>query len=87
MTSPKTEHHDGHASRLVPIFPELRKYLLEAFEAAEDGAEFCIARDRDPAVNVRTQLHRIIRGAGLEPRPKAWQNLRSTRQPYGAIRV
>jgi integrase len=30
--SPKTEHHEGGAERWVPIFPELRPYLEEAFE-------------------------------------------------------
>ena len=37
-------------------------------------------RCRDTAVNLRTQLTRIIRRAGLTPWPKLWQNLRSTRQ-------
>jgi hypothetical protein len=30
--------------------------------------------------NLRTQLEQIIRKAGLEPWPKLWQNLRSTRE-------
>jgi len=80
VTSPKTEHHEGHESRLVPIFPELLPYLREIFEQAEPGAEFCITRYRDGAVNLRTQLQRIIKRAGLEPWPKLWQNLRSTRE-------
>ena len=49
VTSPKTEHHEGHDSRMVPIFPELLAHLREAFEQAEPGAEFCITRYRDPA--------------------------------------
>ena len=32
------------------------------------------------ASNLRTQLHRIIKNAGLKPWPKLWQNLRSTRE-------
>ena len=78
--SPKTEHHRGHESRWVPIFPELRPYLIETFEAAEDGAEYVITRYRCQAVNLRTQLGRIIRRAGLKQWPKLWHNLRSTRQ-------
>ncbi len=31
-------------------------------------------------MNLRTQLMKIIRRAGLEPWPKLWQNLRSTRE-------
>ena len=80
VTSPKTEHHEGHESRLVPIFPELLPHLRESFEQAEPGAEFCITRYRDSTANLRTQLQRIIRRAGLEAWPKLWQNLRSTRE-------
>ena len=80
VTSPKTEHHEGGGSRIVPLFPELRPYLMEAFDEAEDGAEHCIARYRDAAVNRRTHLNRIIKRAGLNPWPKLWQNLRSTRE-------
>ncbi len=79
VTSPKTERHEGGHCRVVPIFPELRPYLLEAFEQAEEGAEFCITRYRSPAVNLRTQLLKIIKRAGLAPWPKLWQNLRSSR--------
>ncbi|MEM0915467.1 MAG: hypothetical protein AAGK09_12760 [Planctomycetota bacterium] len=39
-----------------------------------------IRRYRQPAVNLRTQLDRAIRRAGLKPWPKRWQNLRSTRE-------
>ena len=38
IRSPKTEHHEGGADRWVPIFPELRPYLEDAFERrAGDG--------------------------------------------------
>ena len=40
--SPKTEHHEGHESRVVPIFPELRPYLEEAWEQAEEGEVYVI---------------------------------------------
>lgn len=80
IESPKTEHHSGHESRIVPIFPELAPCLREAFEQAEDGSEFCIMRYRDTASNLRTQFKRIIARAGLEPWPKLWQNPRSTRE-------
>ncbi|MCL2646275.1 MAG: site-specific integrase [Phycisphaerales bacterium] len=80
IRSPKTEHHEGGESRMVPIFPELLPYLREVFELAEPGTEHVITRYRDPAVNLRTQLLRIIAKAGLQPWPKLWQNLRSTRE-------
>ena len=80
VPSPKTERHEGGASRMIPLFPELRPHLLEAFEQAEPGAEHVITRYRDTNANLRTQLHRIIRRAGLDPWPKTFQNLRSTRE-------
>ena len=80
VRSPKTEHHEGKAFRFVPIFPNLRPHLELAFDRAEDGAEYCINRYRSQDVNLRTQLHKIIERAGLTPWPKAWQNLRSTRE-------
>jgi integrase len=36
VTSPKTEHHEGKGERWVPIFPELRPFLEEAFELAAE---------------------------------------------------
>ena len=76
--SSKTEHHEGGESRLVPLFPELRRYLLEAFELAAEGATYVIARRRQSNPNLRTQLKRIIRRAGLEPWPRLFQNLRAS---------
>jgi len=80
VQSPKTEHHAGGESRIVPLFPELRPYLEECFELAEPGTEYVITRYRDTNVNLRTPLLRIIKKAGLKPWPKLFQNLRSTRQ-------
>ena len=80
VRSPKTEHHVSGKSRLVPLFPELRPYLDESFEQAEPGTEFVITRYRKLNSNLRTQLLRIIKRAGLKPWPKLFQNLRSTRQ-------
>ena len=50
------------------------------FEQAEPHSEHVITRDREANANLRTQLHRIIRHAGLEPWPKTFQILRSTRE-------
>lgn len=80
VRSPKTEHHAGGGTRLVPLFAELLPYLDAAWEHAEPGAEYVITRYRSPQVNLRTQLGRIIRRAGLQPWPKLWQNMRSTRE-------
>jgi len=80
VTSPKTEHHSGHESRIVPLFPELVEPLQECFEAAPEGAEYCITRYRLNNLNLRTYFKKIIKRAGLQPWPRLWQNLRSSRQ-------
>ena len=79
VTSPKTEHHEGKGSRLVPLFPELLPLLQEAWEKAEPGTVHVISRHRNSA-NLRTRFRKIIKRAGLTPWPKLFQNLRSTRQ-------
>jgi hypothetical protein len=80
VTSPKTEGYEGGDHRDIPIFPELLPYLREAFEQAEEGAVYAVARYREPSCNLRTQLNRIIRRAGLTPWPRLFHNLRATRQ-------
>lgn len=72
----------------MPLFTELRPYLQAALdELLEDfdpkakrlSEQPVITRYRDTNANLRTQLCKIIRRAGLEPWPKLFQNLRSTR--------
>jgi integrase len=70
VRSPKTAHHAGHDSRLVPLFPELLPYLQEVFDQAEPGTEYVITRYRQTNCNLRTQLQRIITKAGLKAWPK-----------------
>ncbi len=80
VSSPKTEAHAGRDSRIIPMFPELRALLMEAFEAAEPGGEWVIARYRDPTCNLRSQFIRILHRAGLKPWPRLFHNLRGSRQ-------
>lgn len=76
----KTERHEGRGERFVPIFPELYPYLREAFELASPGSRYVITRCRDKNANLRTQLQRIIRKAGVGIWPRLFHNLRATRQ-------
>jgi integrase len=80
VRSCKTEHHDDGGERWVPIFPELRPYLDECFELAEDGAVNVITRYRDTNANLRTTFNKIIKRAGAKPWPKLFHNLRASRQ-------
>ncbi len=80
ITSPKTERYEGRGSRDIPMFPELRTALMDVFDQAQEGAEFCINRYRCANSNLRTQFERIIRRAGLQAWPRIFQNLRATRE-------
>jgi len=80
ITSPKTEHHEGKGTRVIPLFPELKRYLDDAWEQTQRGVEYVIARYRNKNSNLRTHLCRIINRAGLKPWPKLFHNLRATRQ-------
>jgi integrase len=87
--SPKTEHHAGKGSRIVPLFGLLRPHLERAFEAAPEGSVYVIAESYRKAAlgksgwrnsNLRTQFARIIKRAGMAPWPRLFHNLRSSRE-------
>ncbi len=80
VSSPKTERYEGKEGRIVPIFPQLRPYLEECFELAEDGAEHVIVRYRVNSCNLRTSMQKLVKRAGLNQWPRLFQNLRSTRE-------
>ncbi len=79
VQSPKTKKK-GKPSRIIPIFPELRQALVEAFEQAPEGAEYVIQRYRGGNSNLRTQFIRILKQAGVEPWPRLFHNMRATRE-------
>jgi Phage integrase family len=74
VRSPKT------GNRRVPLFPELRPYLEEAFELAPEGATHVLRRYRNPAKDLRSGFLRILRRAGVSPWPRLFHNLRATRE-------
>lgn len=76
----KTEHHEDGGVRQIPLFPEIKSYLLKQFDKALPGEDFIIVRYRQTNVNLRTQLERIISRAGLVAWPKLFQNCRSSRE-------
>lgn len=88
VTSPKTEHHQGHDSRITPLFPELRQELDAAYSLAEGGSLYVVNEKlrksaQGPAgwrnVNLRTQFEKIIWRAGLKPWPYLFHSMRSSR--------
>jgi len=91
ISSVKTEHHEGHGERWIPIFPELRPHLEAAWDAApkvdptasseeKEAVSFIITRYRNRNSNLRTQLERIAGRAGVEMWGKPFQNCRSSRE-------
>src|SRR5262249_10861052 len=84
IRSPKTAQHEGHAERLIPLFPQLRDCLGKLFSAIEmerrrppARSEPIIAKNRGD--NLRTQFERIIRAAGETPWERLFHNLRASR--------
>lgn len=89
VQSPKTEHHVGKASRTIPLFAELRPILAEAFEIAAEGAVYVVDGGyRETAMtskgwancNLRTQLERLLKRAGLQPWPRLFHAMRASRE-------
>lgn len=88
--SPKTEHHEGKAHRDVPLFPELRAILEEAWDLAPDGAVYVVGNDvyrkaANTAIgwrscNLRTQFGRILKKAGLKAWPRLFHAMRASRE-------
>jgi integrase len=89
VPSPKTDRYDGKGTRTIPLFPELRTYLEEAYELAEPdqthivGAEH-LAKAQGPKgwrnCNLRTTFGKLVKRASLEPWPRLFHNLRSSRE-------
>ncbi len=73
--SPKTEHHEGKGTRIVPLFPDIEVELLKLFVEAK--SEF-VFPGIDGNSNLRTTLEKIIKRAGVQQWPKLWQNLRAS---------
>ncbi len=89
VTVPKLEHLEGMGTRVIPMFAELERELMDSWEIAPEGAVYVVdERMRRAAVtkrgwsncNLRTTALKIVQRAGLEPWPKLFQNMRSTRQ-------
>jgi len=81
VLSPKTEHHEGHSKRWVPIFPELAQLFDARFEEAAEGDEFVLPMLQGAVSSCfRQKLSFAIKRAGHEQWPRICHSLRSTRQ-------
>ena len=81
VTSPKTAAYEGHASRWVPIFPDLAPLFDERFSEAAEGDEYVL-----PILQAYSQckatsmLKTALRGLGVDPWQRIWHSLRATCQ-------
>ena len=86
IRSPKTEHHgESHASRICPLFVELLPYLESLFafvqpEIKKSVSPQVFALVTGPRKNLATAFSRMVKKAGLEPWPKLFTNMRSSRE-------
>ena len=74
----KTGRTTGVQFRTVPLFPEVRKALEDAFALATEGDVYVISRYRDCNANLRTQLQRIAKRAGVALWEKPFMNMRAS---------
>ncbi len=92
VRSPKTEHHPNGASRVTPVFPDLRPFLEDAFDrAGETGTEYVVngVGERGRAkmlaspkgwsgVTLGNAFKSIVTRAGLPVWPKITHNMRAS---------
>jgi integrase len=64
--------------RFVPMFPEVRKALEDAYDAAPVGAVRCVDEYDEASPNLRTQFNRILCRAHVEAWPRIFHNLRAS---------
>jgi integrase len=72
----KTAKH-GKTKRVVPILPELRPHLEDAFDPE---SERCISRYQTSNLNLRKVFLEILAKAELKPWPRLFHNLRGSLQ-------
>jgi len=75
--SPKTERHEGHRERIVPLFPELRVELERLFSLG--AGEFVIEFRRNTRWNLRQAFRKIAELAGLGRVVCPFTNMRRSR--------
>ena len=92
MRSPKTERHEGHRERLVPLFPELRTELDRHFLLDETkGNEFVIQGLQNSSWNLHPAFQAIAKSAGLGNIIRPFDNMRMSRsnevdREFGSIK-
>jgi integrase len=80
IRSPKTERHEGHEQRVVPLFLELRTELERHFSQVEkEGNEFVIEHFQKTSWNLYCPFQTIARRAGVGTIIRPFDNMRTSR--------
>jgi len=80
VRSPKTERHEGHRERLVPLFPELRMELERHYSLDKTKEnEFVLQRFQRTSWQLKHRFDKIAVQAGLGVILKPFINMRKTR--------
>ena len=80
VRSPKTEHHENHRERIVPLFAELRTELDRHFLLDETiGNEFVIQSLQGTNWGLHTPFQKIAYNAGLGTIIRPFDNMRASR--------
>jgi integrase len=83
IRSTKTEHHEGGATRVMPIFGDLRVEIDKLyFDSGNDSTDYVITaihHAADKKVSLTAKTNAIIRKAGLGDIPRFYDNCRTSR--------
>ncbi len=95
VPSPKTEHLAGRGYRVIPLFKSLRPFLDRQWEESPEGAIYVFPEEYRlraqgtggwAGCNLRSNLLKILRRAGLGPWPRLWHSMRASAQTDLAAR-
>lgn len=76
---PKNQRYKGKEIRDVPLFPLVKKYLLELQEQS-DGSPLLFPNHQHTGTSLSNELGRACRSIGLPLWGKPWQNMRASRE-------
>ncbi len=84
VRSPKTEHHEGHERRWVPIMPKLMQLLEKSYDPSPESPDRIVTL-RPCGYQNRTMIAYIKR-AEVQPWKRLWQTLRSSCEKEWAMK-
>ncbi len=76
VRSPKTEHHEGHEQRMVPITPQLMDLLQARYDDSDEGEQYLVSIRGQGRIS--RQVKSICANAGVQLWARLWQTLRSS---------